>query len=948
MIAFGPAYLVDYFRHDDFASACWDRISITTHHIFNQAVYNEVRPYTMIFMYYSELFTEYLSGAKYIKIATIAIFSLSSLLLFKWLRIFNTNKLWALFLAIILFTLPPMQIMASTYHYFFMAIPVLLSSIIIFIVWDIQNKNYNNIGRVLKFILFLQLITFLTFYNKFMFVAVLISMTALFLYYRCKDSNIEKRSVQFLYFSAFVIYLISITAYPPSAMFVWFFLAVALLAIFKSDNPKKIINFSIKVFVLSILAMIAYFVLGKLLAFGLNINMNTGRGLSLTGDISKLFVHTLDAVRVATNLWDIREMFTEYNGGMFNDFDKLIFIFSTFLLALLIIIESANKKYVALVLLSILILICLAISPAVVSHNSDTMYRYIIALTPLIGYIFFWSLAIFFSYNNKYYKYFLTTVLGTFFIGVILLTNYNIFKTIVEPNQYEMNYMAKILDQEVMPKIKNNEKVLIKVVIGKMHYTKQRYSRDEHGKGLSNAVWTVNLAMVMLLKDRGIETTSSCIPKISGEYYSRFENNWGIVEVFTDTERKSANAPKEDYILIDFKNNLSTLDSLIYEDDQSVYKWKGTEIENIENLQGNSNKKVSDILIKYNKIYNFRKAYVDGKSDLTKKHGFDQRGINGINKWNASEVRIKEWLDLGKKNTLPTINGLPFIIGDVHVEKHNKNSYKMIADQGYDFMFLANPLIHDDGSQKYKDDLKYYYNCDDVSKPCNISPGSMESFKMILDIVRMINDGSISETRWELLETIRIYDYDVFVLKINSKRVNKVENIVKKKIVKIKKELENKLQYSKKNLETEILPKQKSIRGVKCEGAYGAANAAWDNYCLGELISSDGTKYVGEFLGHIKNGKGTLTYSNGNIYVGDFVNNNPHGFGTLTSKDGTKYVGDFIGNIKNGKGTLTYSNGNIYVGDFVNNNPHGFGVLTYTDGSEEAGIFEENVYVGVE
>lgn len=553
MIAFGPAYLVDYFRHDDFASACWDRISITTHHIFNQAVYNEVRPYTMIFMYYSELFTEYLSGAKYIKIATIAIFSLSSLLLFKWLRIFNTNKLWALFLAIILFTLPPMQIMASTYHYFFMAIPVLLSSIIIFIVWDIQNKNYNNIGRVLKFILFLQLITFLTFYNKFMFVAVLISMTALFLYYRCKDSNIEKRSVQFLYFSAFVIYLISITAYPPSAMFVWFFLAVALLAIFKSDNPKKIINFSIKVFVLSILAMIAYFVLGKLLAFGLNINMNTGRGLSLTGDISKLFVHTLDAVRVATNLWDIREMFTEYNGGMFNDFDKLIFIFSTFLLALLIIIESANKKYVALVLLSILILICLAISPAVVSHNSDTMYRYIIALTPLIGYIFFWSLAIFFSYNNKYYKYFLTTVLGTFFIGVILLTNYNIFKTIVEPNQYEMNYMAKILDQEVMPKIKNNEKVLIQFVKGHLYYVTRHYTRDEFGAGMTFFRWPISPAMVMLLKDRGIETTSSCHPTISREHYQKFEYNWGVLEIFSDEESQKANAPKEDYILINMR-----------------------------------------------------------------------------------------------------------------------------------------------------------------------------------------------------------------------------------------------------------------------------------------------------------------------------------------------------------------------------------------------------------
>jgi len=553
MIAFGPAYLVDYFRHDDFASACWDRISITTHHIFNQAVYNEVRPYTMIFMYYSELFTEYLSGAKYVKIATIAVFSLSSLLLFKWLRIFNINKLWALFLAIILFTLPPMQIMASTYHYFFMAIPVLLSSIIIFIVWDIQNKNYNNIGRVLKFILFLQLITFLTFYNKFMFVAVLISMTALFLYYRCKDSNIEKRSVQFLYFSAFVIYLISITAYPPSAMFVWFFLAVALLAIFKSDNPKKIINFSIKVFILSILAMVAYFVLGKLLAFGLNINMNTGRGLSLTGDISKLFLHTLDAVRVATNLWDIREMFTEYNGGFFNDFDKLIFIFSTFLLALLVIIESANKKYVALVLVSILILICLAISPSVVSHNSDTMFRYLIALTPLIGYIFFWSLAILFSYNNKYYKYFLTAFLGFLFVGIISTTNYNVYKTVVEPNQYEMNYMAEILDREVMPKIKNNEKVLIQFVKGRLYYVNRHYTRDEFGAGMTFFRWPISPAMVMLLKDRGVETTSSCHPTISREHYQRFEYNWGVLEIFSDIESQKANAPKEDYILINMR-----------------------------------------------------------------------------------------------------------------------------------------------------------------------------------------------------------------------------------------------------------------------------------------------------------------------------------------------------------------------------------------------------------
>ena len=558
MVAFGPAYLVDYFRHDDFASACWDRLSITTHHVFGNSVHTEFRPYTMIFMYYSELFTEYLSGAKFVKIATIAVFSLSSLLLFKWLRIFNINKWWALFLAIILFTLPPMQIMAATYHYFFMAVPVLLSSIVIFIIWDIQNKNSSNISRILKLILFLQLITFLTFYNKFVLYSTIFSVISIFLYNRCKNNTFDKRTTQFLYFSAFVIFLISITAYPPSAMFVWFLLAVALLMIFQSNNPKKIINFSIKVFIFSILTMLVYFALGKLNSQG--IDTNHMRGFSLTGDISKLFLHTLDAVRIGSNLWDITENLKQFNGGMFNDFDKLTIILSTFILALMLLSKKINKRNTAIIFISVLMLVCLSISPAIVSQNSDTMFRYIIALTPLVGFIFFWSLSIIFSHNNKYYKYFLTTILGAFFVSIISSTNYNIYKTIVEPNQHEMNFISNILDREVIPKIKNKEKVLIHVVTGEMYYTKIRYSRDEFGKGLSDAVWTVNLAIVMLLKDEGLKTTSSCHPTIWDDEYAKYENNWGTVEIFSDVKSQKENTPKEDYILIDIKSNLKVLE----------------------------------------------------------------------------------------------------------------------------------------------------------------------------------------------------------------------------------------------------------------------------------------------------------------------------------------------------------------------------------------------------
>ena len=153
-----------------------------------------------------------------------------------------------------------------------------------------------------------------------------------------------------------------------------------------------------------------------------------------------------------------------------------------------------------------------------------------------------------------------------------------------------------------------------------------------------------------------------------------------------------------------------------------------------------------ELLTKYHEKYNFKRAYVDGSSKLTGKYGVDQFKVNNIAKFKKT----------------------PFAIGDVDVRKYEKNSYQLAAKYNYDFMFLVNPLVHDDGSQKYKDDLEFYYNCFAVTDPCNISPGSLKSFKMILDFARMINDGSISKTKWELVETIKHYNYDVFILKLKS------------------------------------------------------------------------------------------------------------------------------------------------------------------------------------
>ena len=154
-----------------------------------------------------------------------------------------------------------------------------------------------------------------------------------------------------------------------------------------------------------------------------------------------------------------------------------------------------------------------------------------------------------------------------------------------------------------------------------------------------------------------------------------------------------------------------------------------------------------DLLREYHKKYDFEKVYVDGSSRLTGKYGLDPH----------------------KMISLAIFKNAPFRVGDVNVPKYDSTSYKMIENQGFDFIFLANPLLHDDGSQKYKDDLQYRFNCFVNTDDCNISPGSLDSFRMYLDIVMKINDGSITHTNWELIETIKHYNYDVFVMKLKDK-----------------------------------------------------------------------------------------------------------------------------------------------------------------------------------
>lgn len=90
-----------------------------------------------------------------------------------------------------------------------------------------------------------------------------------------------------------------------------------------------------------------------------------------------------------------------------------------------------------------------------------------------------------------------------------------------------------------------------------------------------------------------------------------------------------------------------------------------------------------------------------------------------------------------------------------------------------------------------------------------------------------------------------------------------------------------------------------------CSGSF--FETLWTN-CLGTQISSDGTKYVGEFIDGKRDGQGVLTYPDGRQYSGGFKNNMFEGLGTFTS-EGKKFTGQFAND--------THAPNQIFLGESV-------------------------------
>ncbi|CCW66981.1 unnamed protein product [Phytomonas sp. Hart1] len=108
---------------------------------------------------------------------------------------------------------------------------------------------------------------------------------------------------------------------------------------------------------------------------------------------------------------------------------------------------------------------------------------------------------------------------------------------------------------------------------------------------------------------------------------------------------------------------------------------------------------------------------------------------------------------------------------------------------------------------------------------------------------------------------------------------------------------------------------------------------------------SDGTRYVGDWVGGSRCGYGTEVRKDGSVYEGEWAQNKPFGRGRLINPDGKVLESSWEdGKIASGCCKIAYPCGSVYCGDQINGIPHGEGTLSYPDGTVFKGTFREGIY----
>ena len=113
----------------------------------------------------------------------------------------------------------------------------------------------------------------------------------------------------------------------------------------------------------------------------------------------------------------------------------------------------------------------------------------------------------------------------------------------------------------------------------------------------------------------------------------------------------------------------------------------------------------------------------------------------------------------------------------------------------------------------------------------------------------------------------------------------------------------------------------------------------------GTLTNADGEKYTGMFVNDKRHGQGSCAWPNGDKYTGMWVDDKRTGQGSYSWPNGDKYTGMFTDDKLNGQGTATWINGDKYTGMWVDDKRHGQGTFTYADGRILKGRWINDAFV---
>jgi len=109
----------------------------------------------------------------------------------------------------------------------------------------------------------------------------------------------------------------------------------------------------------------------------------------------------------------------------------------------------------------------------------------------------------------------------------------------------------------------------------------------------------------------------------------------------------------------------------------------------------------------------------------------------------------------------------------------------------------------------------------------------------------------------------------------------------------------------------------------------------------------DGTRYEGEWVDNMAEGRGRITFANGDVYTGEWHCGSFHGMGTYRASDGTKYVGEWSEDQRHGHGMEITREGVKYAGHFSAGYKEGRGICLWPDGGQYCGNWSADMINGL-